>query len=390
MRSFSLKWHRNLGLVIGFFIFIAGLTGSIISFYHPLDRMINPWQVSSVPSFETTLSDPLIHIREIEQKIEGAKVSWVSLSLKHQSSWLYFLEEIKPKKHIAFNEVYINPYTSQITGMRLWGDITQGVSNLLPFIYKLHYALALGPFGAGIMGIAAFFWLLILMSGIWITLPKWNNISSLKSFFMKWSKVWKWRFKGNFHAKNYHWHKTGGLWLLVFMFILAWSSVAFNLPALHQKIVGTDSFQQDHLKIKELRRLLINPKIDWIEARLIARELMSKLAKKEGFVINEESSLAYEIHQGVYIYSVSSTLDISKEHGSTKVYFDANTGAQKAFFLPTGKKKGDTLTQWLLALHTGNLWGMPHKIVLCFLGVITTLLVLSGSYLWWKRRVIRS
>lgn len=387
MHPLGLKLHRYFGLAIGIFILIAGLTGSILAFYHPLDRIINPWQISVKPSPQVPISDVLDHIALIEEKVKDARVSWVSLSLTHQSSWLYFLEGTHRLKFPAFNEVYINPYTQEITGMRLWGDISAGISNLLPFIYHVHYALALGPFGKEMMGFIAFFWVLALLVGVWITLPKWRT----KNFFTQWRKAWKWRFGRSVHAKNYHWHKTGGLWLLLIMLILAWSSMALNLPKLNQKMLGNFmSFQEEHGRIKELKKPLLNPKLSWREAREKGRELMAALALKEQFTILEESSLMYEMHQGIYAYTVKSSLDISQEYGATRVYLDANSGVYRASFLPTHKASGDTVTQWLYGLHQGTLWGISHKIVLCFLGTITAFFVLSGFYLWWKKRVTLS
>ena len=90
-KTIRFRWHSQFGLAIGFFILIAALSGSCIAFYHTLDEAINPWQVSHVSTLKASPTDPLSHIEHIESLIEGAKVSWVSLSLSHQSSWHYFL-----------------------------------------------------------------------------------------------------------------------------------------------------------------------------------------------------------------------------------------------------------------------------------------------------------
>ncbi len=113
---------------------------------------------------------------------------------------------------------------------------------------------------------------------------------------------------------------------------------------------------------------------------------MKELSQKEGFEIYEESSMMYDALKGVYTYSVRSSRDIQIDHGGTTVYFDGNSGAFKASFIPTKKARGDTLVEWLEGLHKGSIWGLPHRIVLSVLGVVTTLFTLSGFYLWWKRK----
>lgn len=113
---------------------------------------------------------------------------------------------------------------------------------------------------------------------------------------------------------------------------------------------------------------------------------MRELALKEGMEIYEEFALMYDALKGIYLYSVRSSRDIEKDHGGTIVYFDGNSGAFKASFIPTGKASGDTLTQWLEGLHKGSIWGLTHRSVLSVLGVVTTLFVLSGFYMYWKRK----
>ena len=385
----SLKWHSYFGLIIGFFILVAAVSGSVIAFYHPLDAKINPWQISSVPEEkDAEPTDPLEHILHIEAKIPSAKVSWISLSLSHESSWHYFLMPKSMKNPIANNEVYVDPYSGEIKGMRLWGSIRQGLTNLLPFIYQIHYSLALGSIGVMLMGFAALLWLVVLLCGVWITFPRWNTQNSIIAFLSQWKKRWTWRFKGNLKAKSYLLHKTAGLWFLPLLILLAWSSFALNLHDLHERLLGSVmTFQTEHDTIKELKRPRSNPNLNWAQAREKGREWMRDLSSKEGFEIYEESSIMYNAFKGIYIYSVRSSRDIETDHGGTSVYLDGHSGALKASFIPTQKASGDTLSHWLEGLHKGSIWGLGHRIVLSCLGVVVTLFAVSGFYLAWKRKV---
>jgi len=146
------------------------------------------------------------------------------------------------------------------------------------------------------------------------------------------------------------------------------------------------TFQTEYDQIKVLRKPRIKPNLSWLEARERGRVLMRAFALKEGFEIYEESSMMYDALKGIYSYSVRSSRDIEVDHGGTTVYFDGNSGALKASIIPTKKASGDTLTQWLEGLHKGSIWGLSHRIVLSVFGVVTTLFVLSGFYLWCKRK----
>jgi uncharacterized iron-regulated membrane protein len=49
---------------------------------------------------------------------------------------------------IPNDEIFLDPMSGEILGERKWGDLGQGVTNLVPLLYRLHYSLALGTFGA--------------------------------------------------------------------------------------------------------------------------------------------------------------------------------------------------------------------------------------------------
>ncbi len=51
-------------------------------------------------------------------------------------------------------------------------QITEGWHNLMPFIYKLHYSLALGSFGIWVLGICALIWTLDCFVEFYLTLPQ--------------------------------------------------------------------------------------------------------------------------------------------------------------------------------------------------------------------------
>jgi len=69
------------------------------------------------------------------------------------------------------DQVFVNPYTGEVVGERKWCDITQGLKNLMPFIYRLHYSLALGTVGSYAFGIVALLWTLDCFVGAYLTFP---------------------------------------------------------------------------------------------------------------------------------------------------------------------------------------------------------------------------
>jgi len=92
---------------------------------------------------------------------------------------------------------------------------------------------------------------------------------------------------------------------------------------------------------------------------------------------------------GLYTYRVRSSRDIGDNYGATGIAFDAYTGELVDVSLPTGQHSGNTLTTWLLELHTANVFGRPYKILVCALGLIILMLSVTGVYIWYKKRLAR-
>jgi uncharacterized iron-regulated membrane protein len=99
--------------------------------------------------------------------------------------------------------------------------------------------------------------------------------------------------------------------------------------------------------------------------------------------------LGYDPYTGVFRYQILSDLDVGDSYAGTNIFFDANTGRQVGFFLPTGETSGDTITTWLMTIHTATVWGLPFKIFITIVGLGVAVLSFTGIYIWWKKRRAR-
>jgi uncharacterized iron-regulated membrane protein len=68
------------------------------------------------------------------------------------------------------------------------------------------------------------------------------------------------------------------------------------------------------------------------------------------------------------------------------VVIDANSGQQKMLLLPSGQYNGNTITSWLMALHMANVFGLPYRLFVCFLGLVIVMLSVTGVVIWSKKR----
>lgn len=404
MRRFISLIHRYVGLIMAVFLLIAGLTGAILAWYHELDAMLNPQLMQiRAPSPDAQPLSPFVLREHVKARYPEAWVNYISLNNRPDAAAVFSLEGAIDSKtgqpiDLPNDEIFLNPYTGAVLGERKWGAITQGWHNLLPFIYKLHYALALDQLGMLLMGVVATLWTVDCFVGAYLTFPassrKQSSISRntvRQSWWKRWWPAWKVRWQGGRYKLNFDLHRAGGLWPWVMLFVLAWSGVAFNLKEVYHPVMQTlFTMQPDQDEvIPKLPEMQIKPGMSWPVALQIGRKLMADLSQIKGFSVRYENSLGYNPLTGVFRYQVLSDLDVGDQYAGTNVYFDSNTGDQVGFYLPTGETSGDTITSWLMTLHTAMIWGIPFKIFVTFVGLAVAMLSVTGVYIWWKKRRAR-
>ncbi len=386
IRPYAVIVHRYVGLVMAGFLLIAGLTGALLAWYHELDVAINPQLfLAAPPSPGAQPLDPLLLRERVLGHYPGASVIWVPL--RHEAGETAMI----PVRGagLAVDEVYVNPYTGEVQGARKWGALSDGITNLMPFIYRLHFSLALDPVGTYLFGIVALLWTLDCFIGAYLTFP---SRQSSKGWWRRWWPAWKVRRANGNYKFNFDLHRAGGLWAWAMLFVIAWSGVAFNLTEVVYRPVMSALFDVQpslYHTMPQLAKPAREPGLGWAQGVALGRVHMAAMARDKGFAVQEEQAISYAPGQGFFRYTVKSDRDIRDKGGSTSVFFDARTGTVLGSQIPTGETAGDTITMWLLTLHLAHIWGMPFRIFITLIGLLVAMLSITGVYLWWRKRKAR-
>jgi len=398
--------HRWVGLVMAGFLLVAGLTGALLAWNDELEAAVSP-QLFRVtpPAPDAAPVDALVLRERVQTAYPRALVAYAPLTFEPghaQVLRLFALPDpatgVEPE--LLNDQVFVDPYTGRILGERKRGDLSQGLKNLMPFIYRLHYQLALGVVGSYAFGVIALLWTLDCFVGAYLTFPapvrkgpKPNSAAKPggKPWAARWWPSWKVRWGGGSYKLNFDLHRAGGLWVWAMLFVLAWSSVAFNLTEVYDPVMkAVFAHQPDGGALKPLPAPKIDPAIGWYEARELGRRRMAEQARAQGFTIVREDALMHDPRSGVYHYSVISSRDVSHRWGGTSLVFDADTGDSKGLWLPTGVASGDTIRTWLTSLHMaavgGVVAGLPMKLFICSMGLVVAMLSVTGVVIWWKKR----
>ena len=135
-----------------------------------------------------------------------------------------------------------------------------------------------------------------------------------------------------------------------------------------------------------------NPLLDFRAATERARQLAEQESMKQGLVPLEEgeSWLWHVPTSGMYVYGFTTAADIGHHGGGTGMAFDSNTGEMKAVYWPSGVNGTNTFSNWLTALHMAQVFGLPYRIFVSMLGLLVTMLSVTGVVIWLKKRSARA
>jgi uncharacterized iron-regulated membrane protein len=397
LKRVALLLHRYVGLALVVFLVVAALTGSLLAFNAELDAALNPELYRAEPP--TPGAEPLTPLaleEALARKLpEGQRVEGLPLAHEEGRAVTFFSSPSSPRAPASDDTWFVNPYDGSVLGSRTWGDISQGRRNLVPFVYRLHYSLALGDVGVTLFGIAALLWTFDCFVGAYLTFPgtsrKERSVSA-RSWLRRWSTAWLVR-GGKLFSWLFTFHRASGLWIWGVLLVFAWSAVGLNLKQVYNPVMGS-LFGLDlepYEKLAEFEPPRAHPKLDFAAALHRGRELMAEQAALRGFEVREPRWLGHSRERGAYRYQVLSSLDISERYPGTSVWFDADNGELLAFDAATGQRLGNTVTSWLFHLHFGSIaiGGWPYRIFVSLMGLVISGLSLTGVFIWWKKRAKR-
>lgn len=389
MRIFWVGLHRWLGLFMAVFLFIAGLTGAIISWDHELDEWLNPQMFKAAYDDQAAL--PALELaRRLETQDARIQVTYLPLATESgHALGMSVSPRLNPATGKAwepgFNHVAVNPASGEIQGKRMWGEISLSRENLLPFLYKLHYSLHI-PDGFGLelgvllFGIVGMVWVLDCFIALWISFP--SRANWRKSFAFRWGQ-------GGYKL-NFDLHRSGGVWVWLLLLTLAVTSVSMNL-----------NFQVMRPVVSLFSPLTPSPFLvrppnpaDQPMSPGVSREQVLQLAQQEaqrrGWQM-PAGAVFFSPEVGVYGVGF---FEPGHDHGdgglgNPWLYFDGPDGRFLGVEEPGKGSAGDIFMQAQFPLHSGRIIGLPGRILVSMLGLAVAMLSVTGVVIWARKRKVR-
>ncbi len=204
--------HLTLGCVAGLVILVMSVTGILLAF----ERQINGWVDSPAvlqgqsDSYAQASLDSMLAV--LKRDGQGVPTELVLHKSGNAPVEARFGRE---------RTLYLNPWTGEIIGQP-----SKATREFFGTVERFHRSLGLGmrsAAGRGITGAANLAFLFMLISGLYLWLPKLFNITSLKH-----RTILRRGLKGR--AREWNWHNVIGIWTATPLFFIVLTGVIMSYP----------------------------------------------------------------------------------------------------------------------------------------------------------------
>jgi uncharacterized iron-regulated membrane protein len=344
MRATLLTLHLVMALLASVVIFSLGITGSIMAFEPEIDH----WQHRA-----------LMDVTPSAQPHSLADISDALMKVFPREKIGAFMLGDTPARAVAVSmargTVYVNSYTLQVTGVRPSG------ADWLGTVHQMHLRLT-KPWGKPVVAWSGVIMVFLLLSGIYLWWPiKRGSVTTGRSPFRTW----------------FDWHNTIGIFSVVFLLTLSLTGVfiGFDRTAIRlaYKVTGSEPAKPIPSTVVAVPGA---PQISPDRALDIARAALPGAAP---FLVSTVSATE--------AYSVRAHFpeDLTPG-GRSRIVINSYTGDVMGIESSRTAPGGRRIEILNRAIHTGDLFGLPSKIVMSLASLMAPVQLITGIMLWSRRK----
>lgn len=369
-RRLWLRVHLWIGLALGVLLALIGLTGSLLVFHQEIDEWMYPALLHVTPPVPgAPLQSVGAMLNAAAARLpEGARLEFIYLPRHAQAAAKcgYLLPRSDTRRQDEWL-AYVNPYTAEVTGMRLWYSSRSWFENpFVPFVFKLHYALLIWKYGPPAVGVLSVFLLLSLLSGLYVWWPitgTWRRAIRLRRPLMSWH--------GNLDV-----HRVSGLVFLPVLAVLIVTGIYFNVPSLVTAPLGAVATIEPPNAIRSRPSPGARPVAPDRAVSHVLERYPDDAIQYVSLPLSPEAP--YQIAQFVALgggVRMARTTSVDQYTGEIIAVRDGISGPA-----------GTGILQWAYILHSGDAWGWFGRLLVFLAGLACPLLAATGAARWWQKR----
>jgi uncharacterized iron-regulated membrane protein len=355
LRNAWLQVHKWIGLLLAAIIVPLSVSGALLVWDEPVDRLLNPgrYAVSGAPALEASAyalaaqaavgtNNAVVSLRYPDGANGPMVATSTSLSARDGAD--------RPER----TNVWLDPGDGQVL------DLASTNAGPLRFIHRLHGSLLVPGAGRTIVGIVGAAMFVSCLTGLWLWWPiKGSVVRGLR---------WRRRI-----ATSANLHHAMGFWILVPLAMLSFTGAWISFPQLFERFEANQS-----------KRAAVPDRARAARAMPLVRTETS---------VDAAISAARPIAGGGRLQTIGWPTDrapqwkiaFATEAGITEIAIDDATGQAKQPRPPAP----ETTARLMRRLHDGTGMGTIWQTLIFLGGVIPALLAITGIMMWLRARSAR-
>ncbi len=368
--------HLWFGLLSSVVVFVLCISGCLYAFKTQIIEAYNYDKVFIAPS--GTAQTP----GELQQTIFSEGKELISLTIPESSSrsWNISYKD----QSGAVSGSYYNPYSKKELG-----NGNQSLNRFFEVVLDLHRNLMLGNVGRQIGGISVLMFLVLMISGFFLWLPK-------KLKYLKQNLTVK--FNARFKRLNHDLHNVLGFYSLIFLMFISVTGIYVTYPwvknALIVSLGGEPISQINTVSETEENDAFADLMSDMLSRESEKNELKDEQIVSVQKIVDETNrhfpnpgtlSLEFPNDENPrFMVKKINTDNFLRALLPDELSFD-KTGELKTKEIFLEKPLNKQFTSLAKPLHTGEIMGLPSIIFYFIITLIGAMLPVTGIIIWWHR-----
>jgi len=343
--------HNWLGILSALILFFVCLSGSLFVYS---DNILDHFHKKAILVEE---QGNTISIDRIIQDLKEEYPNHFLISLIDYKEKTKALKFLIASRQTGLCHVFVNPYNGEIIS-------ESKLISFVSLIAHFHKELLLGKIGVWIVRIASIIFLIELISGLILIVPK--NKKKLKNVFTI-------KKGAPFLRKMFDWHKVLGIYPIAILLLLSLTGIIIAFSPKY-------GIEAEHKKNHNKENKYTSANIETREPIALA-SLLPKYFNQQD--VNEIKVELWNINTAPYYQIITGEkIGVLTYTGNVHI-IDKYTGAEQ---INNTRLHKLNINNIMRKLHVGDWCGALGKAITFLGGLAGAVLALTGCIIWWKKR----
>ena len=363
-RSAWFSVHRWLGIVLGLWFALVGLTGAILVYEEPIDAWLNPGLLTARGSGAALTPGAVV----ARAQAEGlGHVERIRLP-QAQGEVYRLLARSHPTRRIGNPriEAMFDPAGGALLGTRSAEKLSLAPPYAMQTLYEFHRNVLLGEPGSNIVGTAGLLLLASAITGLVLAVPRSRA---------GWARLLWVNLKASVTRIAYDAHRSAGSLIALLLVLATLTGVTLVWVNYVRDLVGLFS------KVESF------PTIPWrqtTEEALPLDQIVATVRDAYPQRAITEIRVPFGQMSGYQLYLRAAGDEYRL--GDTIVWVHPGSGELLIERSDRTRSAGESFMHWLFPLHSGTAFGSAGMVAMCIAGLAPLLLVGTGLWVWLRKR----